>query len=76
MKCKFDGMFDFDDDGELDPSEAAAELFFLDNIFDKEEKKKDNLHLDDIDYELLDDDEKRELLEDAGLDPDDFLGDF
>jgi len=74
-----DSMFDFDRDGELNSTEKAMELDFLSggnssNIFLNDDLYQD-LSFTGItkdEFELMDDDEKREALEDAGIDVDDY----
>lgn len=65
---------DFNQDGDAD--------FVDDNLLDEldDEDKFDNLDADELeaagldymDLSLMDQDERREILEDAGLDPDDY----
>ena len=67
------GIFDFNGDGELDAFESAAEFGMFMNMVDfceKEELTSAGLDIDEL--ELMDDDERREAIEDAGLDFDDF----
>lgn len=70
------GIFDFNGDGELSAAESAAECSFLDNDIDDEKKvliselKSEGLDFDDL--SLMGETERREALEDAGLDPDDY----
>lgn len=73
----FGGMFDFNNDGKLDIFEQAADFgMFMHMMEDSEKQEKvaeisaAGIDLDDL--EFMDDDERREALEDAGLDPDDF----
>lgn len=82
----FGGMFDFNNDGELDAVERAAEFgAFMDlvsededddssdsDIADDPENILQNAGIDTFDFDFMDYDEKLEALEDAGLDPDDF----
>lgn len=76
----YDRTFDMDRDGKLDRGERFLKMEFETSIFDKkedpfEEDPEDILldaGLDQSDLELMDEDERREALEDAGLDPDDF----
>ena len=82
----FGGMFDFNNDGELDAVERATEFgAFMDlvgededddssdsDIADDPEDILQNAGIDTFDFEFMDYDEKLEALEDAGLDPDDF----
>ena len=71
-----DSMFDFDRDGELNSTEKAMELDFLSG---GNSSNDDDLYQDlsftgitKDEFELMDDDEKREALEDAGIDVDDY----
>ncbi len=59
----FDDCFDFDHDGQLGGMELGAELGFLDEAMKNELKEKLQ--------RCTDEDEIREVLEEAGLDPDD-----
>ena len=82
----FGGMFDFNNDGELDAVERAGEFgAFMDlvgededddssdsDIADDPEDILQNAGIDTFDFDFMDYDEKLEALEDAGLDPDDF----
>lgn len=82
----FGGMFDFNNDGELDAVERATEFgAFMDlvgededddssdsDIADAPEDILQNAGIDTFDFDFMDYDEKLEALEDAGLDPDDF----
>jgi hypothetical protein len=76
----YDRTFDMDRDGKLDRGERFLKMEFETSIFDKkedpfEEDQEDILSvagLDQSDLEFMDDDERREALEDAGLDSDDF----
>ena len=75
-----DRMFDFDRDGELTSTEKAMEFDFLSggnssNIFLNDDDLYQDLSFTGItkdEFELMDDDEKREALEDAGIDLDDY----
>jgi hypothetical protein len=74
MKGIFGDMFDFNHDGEIDSFERAVEFSFLDEIT-REESSQTDFELSGLDadeLELMDADERREALEDAGLDPDDY----
>lgn len=82
----FGGIFDFNNDGELDAVERATEFgAFMDlvgededddssdsDIADDPEDILQNAGIDTFDFDFMDYDEKLEALEDAGLDPDDF----
>ena len=72
-----DNLFDFDGDGKLDTFEKAAEFATFASIMDAEEarEKVEELEMSGLDtsgLEFMDEDERREALEDAGLDPDDY----
>ena len=69
----FGDLFDFNGDGKLDAFEKAAEFGAFMNMVDscqKDELTSAGLDIDKLD--LMDDDERREAIEDAGLDPDDY----
>lgn len=79
----FDRMFDFNRDGKLDMSEQAMQFDYIDREMssdsaddsDEDDELDDELEmagLDRFDLELMDEDERREALEEAGFDPDDF----
>ena len=79
----FDSFFDLDSDGVLNPIEQGFELDFLERQMkedelsyetDEDDLELDGLDLDDLEY--MDEDERREALEEAGYDPDDFEDDF
>ena len=82
-----DSIFDRDNDGELDFFESYEEQDFFDRMEkrgiyeenDEDEEEKDSLDfelslagLDRDELEMMDDDERAEALEDAGIDPDDW----
>ena len=69
----FGGLFDFNHDGKMNAFERAAEFAFLDEMMQEEEKTEFEMTgLDADELEFMDPDERREALEDAGLDPDDY----
>lgn len=72
----FGDMFDFNGDGEMDSFERAAEFAFLDEMMnDEEEEEETELELSGLDpdeLEFMDPDERREVLEEAGLEPEDY----
>ena len=72
----FGGLFDFNNDGKLNAFERAAEFqFFNDVVMGDDSDAEDALAEAGLDREELswmDEDERREALEDAGLDPMDF----
>jgi hypothetical protein len=74
MKGIFGDMFDFNHDGTLDSFERAVEFSFLDEITREESSQTDFelFGLDADELELMDADERREALEDAKLEPDEY----
>lgn len=73
VENSFDGLFDFNRDGVLDPLEQEAQYEFFSNGLEENGssyEEDDEPDLDDL--EFMDEDERREALEDAGYDPDDF----
>ena len=80
VENSFDEMFDLNRDGKLDFGEQAFQQDFItrdiesNNGSNDEDDDLDELDLDDL--ELMDEDERREALEDAGYDPDDFEDEF
>lgn len=81
----FGSLFDFDGDGELNSFEQAMDFqAFAENMdakrkeeafttmLDYQEEELENAGLDLIDLEYADEGERREMIEDAGLDPDDY----
>ncbi|MDO4744888.1 MAG: hypothetical protein Q4A86_05865 [Clostridia bacterium] len=64
-------MFDFNNDGEMSAFESAAECMFFHEVIMKGDKTSDT-ELDFEELSLMDRDERRAVIEDAGLDPDDF----
>ncbi len=76
VRDTFDSLFDLNRDGMLDLAEQAFQLDFLTRKMKDEtcEEHGGDLELDDL--EFMDEDERREALEDAGYDPDDFDDDF
>ena len=76
-KGLFGDMFDFNKDGEMGFIERAAELAFLNELLTEEEKEEKLSELeseghDPDELSMMDEDERREAIEDAGLDPDDY----
>ena len=83
VKNGFDRMFDWNDDGKLDSFEQANQFEFEqrmleeDSVDDDEDDDDDDLDLDlagldRFDLEMMDEDERHEALEDAGLAPGDY----
>lgn len=74
MNGFFGNLFDFNHDGKLDGFEQAADFAVFASMMEEEESKTElamsGLDIDDLEY--MDPDERREVLEDAGLDPDDY----
>ena len=79
----FGGLFDFNNDGKLDSFERTMDFMAFSEMMEETEstsEDEDDLILSEIelaglDYDELsymDEDERRETLEDAGLDPDDY----
>lgn len=76
----FGDLFDFNHDGELDSFEKAMEFEMLDNMMkddvsDDCDDGAEDIEMVGLDYDeisCMDEDERREVLEDAGLDPDDY----
>lgn len=75
-------LFDLNGDGKLDAMEQAAEFSFLEHMLEEDtvqEEVEDALEeagftLEELQF--MDADERREALEEAGLDPDEFEDDF
>lgn len=77
----FGKAFDFNFDGHLDTFERAADFATFMNVMNaaEEQSRSDDLFsagLDRDSLECMDEWERREALEDAGLDPDDYDFDF
>lgn len=74
----FGDLFDVNHDGELDGFERTLDYMAfedLTSIDTEEEDLDDDIELAGLDrdeLEWMDEDERREALEDAGLDPDDY----
>lgn len=68
-------MFDLNKNGKMDAWEWALLDDIAGNNIDEEEQLKEQLELSGLDFDDLmdmDEDDRRELIEDANLDPDDF----
>ena len=65
MKGIFGRMFDLNHDGNISPLESAMEFTFLNELLKDDSDVQTELELSDAD-------ERREVLEDAGLDPDEY----
>lgn len=77
----YDPLFDLNRDGRID----AAEWAFMDEMLNPtsmdeyDDEIEDELDMAGLDYDdlsMMDEDEPREALEDAGLDPDDYYDEF
>ena len=82
----FGGLFDMDGDGALDAGETAFGLMMMDDVLtDEDAEDPDDLFAEEEDselelmtgfsrddLELMDADERAEVLGDAGYEPDDF----
>lgn len=80
MAGLFGRMFDLNRDGKLDAWERAMEYDFMTSLNDEDNGCEDEEELtelelagiDPIELEYMDANERREVLEEAGLDPDEF----
>ena len=74
----FGGLFDADGDGSLDAGETAFGLMMMDDELTDESAEEEDSELELAtgysrdDLELMDAEERAEILEDAGYEPDDF----
>lgn len=68
VENSFDRMFDYNRDGHLDMFEQAMQFEFL-----EEEMRSAAGDVDDSDsFDYMDEDERREALEEAGMAPDEY----
>lgn len=76
MAGLFGGLFDLNKDGKMSTFEKAAEFATLakitEDLSNESESELEIAGLDKDELEFMDDDERREAIEDAGLDPDDY----
>lgn len=73
MKGIFGSMFDFNHDGQLNAFERGAEFAFMDEMMQEDAETDFEMSgLDADELEFMDPEERRQTLEDAGLDPDDY----
>lgn len=73
VENSFDSLFDMNRDGVLDAVEQGFQLDFLTHQMEGDDRSDDDeeeLDLEELEY--MDEDERREALEEAGYDPDDF----
>lgn len=74
----FGDLFDLDHDGELNAMERTLDFLAFDELTrdtELDDEDNDDLEISGLDYEelsMMDEDERIEALEDAGLDPDDY----
>lgn len=69
----FDSLFDMNRDGVLGPVEQGFQLDFITGQMEEDHSdSEDEDDFDPDDLEFMDEDERREALEEAGYDPDDF----
>lgn len=73
----FGSMFDFNRDGEMSIGERAAEFAFVQHLMSEEEKEESRSEIESegLDYDelsMMDEFDRAEALEAAGLDPDDY----
>ena len=72
------GLFDLDGDGSLDAGETAFGLMMMDDVLTDEGAEAEDSELELMtgysrdDLELMDSEERAEILEEAGFDPEDF----
>lgn len=79
-KGLFGNLFDFNRDGEMNVFERAAEFAFVEDLLEIEDKEVNGCSAGDFEDDELDFDElelmepweRRQALEDADLDPDDY----
>lgn len=67
MKGIFGSMFDLNHDGNISLLESAMEFSFLNELLKDDSDVQTELELSGLDA-----DERREILEEAGLDPDEY----
>lgn len=66
----FGGLFGFDNDGKLDAFEQAVDTMMLMDLMKDEQLNNSELDFDELEY--MSDYERREALENADIDTDDF----
>lgn len=70
----FGDLFDFNHNKKTEPFERALEFTLFDEMERERKAKKAKAKQEEFmdDLEFMDEEERREVLEDAGLDPDDY----
>lgn len=75
-KGLFSGLFDLNGDGKLSPMEQALDFMAFNEMMNDDDDDADSeledAGLDEFELSLMDEVERNEMLEDAGLDPDNF----
>ena len=74
MDGLFGNLFDINGDGELSAGERMMDYALFHQMATEGVEAAEKLSeagIDPFDFELMNDDERRDALEDAGLDPDD-----
>ena len=66
----FGDLFDFNNDGKLDMFEQAADFAAFQQMIKQADLEESGLASNEL--EFMSEDERREALEDAGLEPDDY----
>ena len=66
----FGDLFDFNNDGKLDMFEQAADFAAFQQMIKQADLEESGLASNEL--EFMSENERREALEDAGLDPDDY----
>ncbi len=74
MSGFFGNMFDFNHDGKLEGFERATDFVMFASMMEDDGTKTEleMARLDSEELEFMDADERRDVLEDAGLDSDDY----
>lgn len=67
----FDRIFDLNRDGSMDTFERGLQMQIIDQVYDSDEEQ-DTCKFDFDELDDMDEDERREALEEAGYDPDEF----
>lgn len=71
----FGKMFDLNHDGKLSSFERAMDFMAFEETLREDNDSEDELEMAGLDYDelsLMDEEERREIIEEAGLDPDDY----